>query len=176
MAQKGREIYSASFNIPSSSVIPEVLYKQILSVMPLVCVDLVIRNDKGQYLLVRRKNEPLKGEWWVVGGRILHGEAVREACVRKTLEEVGLAIVNLHFLGFYEDLFDRNAFQVPEQYHTLSLVFETCVSTEQVIELDLHHSDWEWFDSLPDRFTFSSPNDVEPAIASRPVVLTAAIR
>ena len=42
-------------------MIPEDLYKQILSVMPIICVDVVIRNDKGQYLLVQRKNEPLKG-------------------------------------------------------------------------------------------------------------------
>ena len=74
--------------------------------------------------MARRKNEPLKGEWWVVGGRILHGEAVREACVRKTLEEVGLEIDEMRFLGFYEDVFDKNSFQVPDPYHTLSLVFE----------------------------------------------------
>lgn len=147
-------------------MIPEALYKQILSVMPVICVDVVIRNDKGQYLLVRRENEPLKGEWWVVGGRMLHGEAARHACVRKTLDEVGLAITDLHFLGFYEDVFDKNSFQVPGPYHTLSLVFETCVTEVQSIQLNSQHSDWNWFDKLPDRFIITSPRDVVANIAS----------
>lgn len=148
-------------------MIPEDLYKRILSVMPIICVDVVIQNGKGKYLLVQRKNEPLKGEWWVIGGRILHGESVRDACVRKTREEVGLAIADLRLLGLYEDLFDKNSFQVPEPYHTLSLVFETRVTMVQDIQLDSHHSAWNWFDRLPDRFAYSSTGNGLPELASR---------
>lgn len=147
-------------------MIPDGLYKQILSVLPVVCVDIVIRNESGQYLLARRKNEPLKGEWWVVGGRILHGEAVREACVRKTLEEVGLEIDEMRFLGFYEDVFDKNSFQVPDPYHTLSLVFEANVTVAQTIQLDSQHSEWNWFDELPQRFTFSGESEIQSDIDS----------
>lgn len=147
-------------------MIPEALYKQILPVMPITCVDVVIRNDKAQYLLARRKNEPLKGEWWVIGGRILHGEAVHHACVRKVLEEAGLTISDLKFLGFYEDIFNKNSFQLPGPYHTLSLVFETYLKNTQNIQLDSQHSDWGWFDKLPDRFVFSSPCDTLSATTS----------
>lgn len=141
-------------------MIHEGLYRQILSVMPIVCIDIVIRNETGQYLLARRKNEPLKGEWWVVGGRILHGESVRKACTRKAREEVGLDITKLRFLGFYEDVFDKNSFQVPDPYHTLSVVFEAYVATEQYIQLDSQHSEWNWFDELPARFVFAVATEV----------------
>ena len=64
-------------------MIPKEFYKEILKVIPIVCVDIVICNSKGLYLLVKRKNEPLKGWWWVVGGRVLHGETAKEAAARK---------------------------------------------------------------------------------------------
>lgn len=137
-------------------MIPDHLYREIISVIPIVCVDVVIRNEAGKVLLLRRKNEPLKDQWWVVGGRIHAGEPARQACVRKTFEESGLAIEELEFLGFYEDVFDKNSFDEAKPYHTLSLVFETRVTKKQAIHLDAQHTEWAWFDSLPDRFTIST--------------------
>ena len=142
-------------------MITESLYREIFSVLPIICVDVVIRNKSGKVLLARRKNEPIKGHWWVVGGRILSGESAHQACIRKTLEETGLKINELRFLGFYEDVYEKNAFDVPEPYHTLSLAFETQLSSEQseeTIRLDSQHSDWGWFDKLPERFIISSQN------------------
>tara|TARA_B110000503_G_scaffold140268_1_gene230663 strand:- start:903 stop:1352 length:450 start_codon:yes stop_codon:yes gene_type:complete len=142
-------------------MIPEKFYRDVISVLPIICVDVVIRNESGKVLLARRKNEPIKGHWWVVGGRILSEESARQACIRKTLEETGLKINELKFLGFYEDVFDKNAFNVAKPYHTLSLVFETQMPVEQVeqtIHLDSQHSEWGWFDELPDRFIISTQN------------------
>jgi ADP-ribose pyrophosphatase YjhB (NUDIX family) len=91
----------------------------------------------------------------------LSGESARQACIRKTLEETGLRVNELKFLGFYEDVFDKNAFDIPKPYHTLSLVFETQMpvkQVEQTIHLDSQHSEWAWFDELPDRFIISTQN------------------
>jgi len=142
-------------------MIPENLYREIISELPIICVDVVIRNESGRVLLARRKNEPIKGHWWVVGGRIISGESAHQACIRKTFEETGLKIDELRFLGFYEDVFEKNAFNVPKPYHTLSLAFETQMSIEQVekaIHLDSQHTEWGWFDKLPDRFIISPQN------------------
>ena len=141
-------------------MIPDHLYREIISVIPIVCVDIVIRNEAGKVLLVLRQNEPLKDQWWLVGGRMQSGESARQACIRKTFEETALKIDELQFLGFYEDVFDKNSLNVAKPYHTLSLVFETRVSTKQVIQLDAQHSDWAWFDALPDRFIISSQNSL----------------
>lgn len=141
-------------------MIPGHLYREIISVIPIVCVDIVIRNEAGNFLLARRKNEPLKDQWWVVGGRIQSGESARQACIRKAFEEAGLKIDELQFLGFYEDVFNKNSFDVAKPYHTLSLVFETRVTTKQAVHLDAQHSEWAWFDALPDRFTISTQNSL----------------
>jgi colanic acid biosynthesis protein WcaH len=139
-------------------MIPDHLYREIISLIPIICVDIVIRNESEKFLLARRKNQPLKGQWWVVGGRIQSGESARQGCIRKTFEEVGLEIDELQFLGFYEDVFDKNSFDEAKPYHTLSLVFETRVTDKQIIQLDAQHSEWAWFDSLPDRFIISPQN------------------
>lgn len=52
-----------------SDFIPDKLYNQIMKLMPIVSIEAVIMIDEG-LLLLRRKNEPAKGEWWFPGGRI----------------------------------------------------------------------------------------------------------
>lgn len=139
-------------------MIPENLYRQIISVLPIACVDIIICNETGKYLLARRKNEPLKGQWWPIGGRILVKESARKACIRKVLEETGVEICDVQYVGFYEDVFDKNSFEVSNLYHTISLVFQTKILAEQSILLDSQHSEWSWFDKLPDRFSISTQN------------------
>ena len=71
-------------------MIPAEQYKEIIKVLPILCVDIVIKNNRGEYLLVKRAHEPLKGRWWVVGGRVHKGESIEQAnqilpdCVSQT--------------------------------------------------------------------------------------------
>ncbi len=60
----------------------------------------VVRN--GQVLLVRRGQEPLKGEWSVPGGMVSVGERLEEAVRRELMEETGLVIEPLSVLGVFD--------------------------------------------------------------------------
>ena len=133
-------------------IIPADQYKKIIKSLPIVCVDIVIQNEKGQILLIKRNTEPLKGEWWVNGGRILKGESVIEAAKRKAFEEIGLTISNLEFIGIYEDQFEQNAFNVNCQYHTISLVYKTIIKDINMIKLNKYSKGWKWSKFLPTRF------------------------
>ena len=53
----------------------------------------------GKILLIRRANEPYKGEITVPGGRKKRGESLKEACVREMLEETGYILKNPEFAG-----------------------------------------------------------------------------
>jgi len=132
-------------------MIPEALYREILRNVPIVCVDVVARRPDGRILLVRRKNAPLKGAWWVIGGRIQLGEKAADAAVRKLYEEAQLKpLTPPQFLGVYEDTFECNSFeQVP--YQTFSLVYEVAVD-DVPISLDAQSDDYTWVTELPQRF------------------------
>jgi len=53
----------------------------------------------GKILLIRRANEPYKGEITVPGGRKRSGESLKEACSREMLEETGYVLKNVEFVG-----------------------------------------------------------------------------
>ena len=59
---------------------------------PIVGVGAVV-IDGGRVLLVRRGQEPLKGEWSLPGGALELGETLQQGVVREVLEETGLTVV-----------------------------------------------------------------------------------
>jgi hypothetical protein len=82
-------------------------YKRVLSALLIVCVDCLVLNDKGEFLLVKGKNEPLKGEYWIPGGRIYKNERLVDAVHRKMREEIGVEVEIVRKLGFFEEFFDK---------------------------------------------------------------------
>ena len=65
--------------------IKEDLYKDIIKSVPILCVDILINLD-DKYLLIKRNDNPLKGEWWVPGGRVLLGEDCISAAKESSLK------------------------------------------------------------------------------------------
>jgi 8-oxo-dGTP diphosphatase len=58
---------------------------------PIVGVGAVV-IDGTRVLLVRRANEPLKGEWSLPGGALEVGETLQQGVVREVLEETGVTV------------------------------------------------------------------------------------
>ncbi len=129
-------------------------YKKVISTMPILCTDVIIKNIQNKYLLVKRNNEPLKSLYWVPGGRILHFETIDNALNRILNKEVNINSLNLEkkFIGVYQDFFNENSFESNTKYHTLSIVFEIYISEKIDILLDSQSEDYIWSDTLPNRF------------------------
>lgn len=133
-------------------MIPTERYKQIIEVLPILCVDIVLRNHNNEYLLIRRSNEPLKGQWWVIGGRVLKGETLAQAALRKAREELGVHIDHLSLIGCYEDTNETSPFEMPIPQHSVSVVFSAVIGQNQQIKLDEQSSDWKYAKELQDHF------------------------
>jgi colanic acid biosynthesis protein WcaH len=130
--------------------LPIEFYKKIVDVLPILCVDAVI-VDKSKFLLIKRKQKPRKGKWWVPGGRVLKGETAEVALKRKVREEIGINVKVLMPLGYYEEHFKENEFGLKSGIHTLSIVFlATPLSLD--IKLNNESSAWRFSKNLPKSF------------------------
>jgi ADP-ribose pyrophosphatase YjhB (NUDIX family) len=69
---------------------------------PIVGVGAVIVKD-GDVVLIRRRFEPLKGQWSLPGGTLELGETLEAAVAREMLEETGLVVE----VGPVIEVFDR---------------------------------------------------------------------
>ena len=70
---------------------------------PLLTVDCVVFNRRGEVLLIERKNQPFKGRFALPGGFVDVGETVEEACRRELMEETGVTAGRLALVGVYSD-------------------------------------------------------------------------
>lgn len=141
-------------------MIPVDQYKQIVEVLPILCVDIIVTNTCGEYLLVKRANEPLKGQWWVIGGRVYKGETLEQAAIRKVKEEVSLDLDRVNAIGYYEDVFFKNSLGVADGLQTVSIVFRGIVDGRQAVKLDSQSTDWKYSKALPENFIVISLNGV----------------
>ena len=104
--------------------------------------------------MIKRREEPCKGVYWPIGGRIHKGETAEAAARRKILEETGIAFTGkLIPMGYYEDHYTENAFSRNTSYNTLSIVFAGDLEGLPNIILDKTSDDFGLFDELPKRFS-----------------------
>jgi ADP-ribose pyrophosphatase YjhB (NUDIX family) len=134
----------------AKNLIPAKLYKKIVELVPILCVDVILKyHDK--YALVKRSTEPLKGKWWLVGGRAFKGESTLRAAKRKVREETGLVAVDFEVVGVYEDHYKKSAWGVPAS--SVSVVYSAIVRmSESAIKLDKTITDIKMSKKLPNRF------------------------
>lgn len=124
-------------------------YKKVMQNMPVLTVDGIIIYN-GRYLLIKRENEPLKGKYWTPGGRVYKGEKITDALKRKIKEETGLDIKIISLMGFYEDFYKKNEFNI-DFVHTVSFVYSAIANTDKVI-LDNQSNGYKWAKRLPKDF------------------------
>lgn len=124
--------------------------------MPILCVDGIIESD-NLFLLVKRENNPLKGIYWLPGGRVYKNETLAEAFIRKMKEEVGLDVGITGVAGYYEDFYKENELGI-DGVHTMSIVF-TAKPLSRAIKLDSQSSDYGWFPELPAQLNIKNTNN-----------------
>ncbi len=129
-----------------------------------VTVDLALFDwsDDVRLLLIRRGHEPFQDCWALPGGFVDMDERVETAAKRELLEETGVELETLHFLGYF-DAVDRDP-----RGRTLSFAFWGVVSAADVEVVsgdDAAESRWHPVDELPE-LAFDHAEIVARAVAS----------
>jgi colanic acid biosynthesis protein WcaH len=132
--------------------IDEKEYKFIVENMPICCVDLVLETDDNKILFVKRKNPPAKNQWWFPGGRILKGETIQQASIRKAKEELGLSVKFERIIGVYEKFFDDAPFGIENGTHGIILAVAVKPVAELNITLDSDHSEFKFLSACEPDF------------------------
>jgi colanic acid biosynthesis protein WcaH len=120
----------------------------IIQHTPLVSIDLIIYNPKGEVLLGLRRNRPARGTWFVPGGRIRKDERISLALLRIAKTEVGLELEprSAHLLGVYEHMYEDNfSGKAGVSTHYVVLGFEIHLDAPFDPQGDDQHSRMQWW-------------------------------
>lgn len=129
--------------------IPEETFATCLEHVPQPCVDLVVEREGG-VVLVRRQNEPARGEWFWPGGRLYKGEPLDDAAARVAREELGLEVRVNERLGVSEHFWETTSVAGLDARHTVPVVYRVePASADQPIALDGQHDEY-WVLREPD--------------------------
>ncbi|OQY25295.1 MAG: DNA mismatch repair protein MutT [Desulfobacteraceae bacterium 4572_35.2] len=106
-----------------------------------------IIDSQQRILLTKRSIPPFLGQWVMPGGKIDHGEAIKQALCREVEEEVGLTVSIDTLVDVYEHLAigDHNDHYIILYYRATPLTFEL-----QTNPAELSKAVWFAAGQLPD--------------------------
>ena len=123
-------------------------FKTITKNTPLISIDLCLVHS-GKILLGKRNNEPLKGEWFTPGGRVLKNESWKDCLVRVGKTELGLEIYDLDqfiLMGIWDHFYSNSIFGDDITTHYVNLPHYIFLKEMPALKVDSQHDRIEWFD------------------------------
>jgi len=84
--------YETGTYTPRRTFLPDEEYGRALDTLVKGCVDVMLRDAKGDILLGLRAHEPAKDNWWYVGGRMQCGETIHQTAVRHVKRDIGIEL------------------------------------------------------------------------------------
>ncbi|WP_226672339.1 NUDIX hydrolase [Rossellomorea aquimaris] len=115
-----------------------------MSEVPIRCTGIAVvllKKVENQYsvLLVKRAKSVLKDVWCYIGGGIEEGEKAWEAAYREVEEETGITNLSL----YSANTFDR-IYSMEENYIYIAPVFVGFLASDQEVNLNEEHSEYQW--------------------------------
>jgi ADP-ribose pyrophosphatase YjhB (NUDIX family) len=139
--------------------LPKDVYGTLVRDAVVCCVDcLIVRinNESGkkECLLVERSTEPVKGVWWLPGGRLLKGETFFAAARRKAQQETGLTDVKpIQVLGVWNTFFPTSHWDTKTEKGTQTvnpIVLVELNAPGADVKLDETSEQWRWIGLDPE--------------------------
>lgn len=130
-----------------SGFLPRDDFLRVVRDAPLVSLDLLVRNPRGEILLGWRRNRPAADCWFVPGGVVHKGERLAQAFNRIAQAELGAVheIGDARFLGVFEHLYDDNFAGAPDiSTHYVVLAWELWLDADCALLPREQHVKYRW--------------------------------
>lgn len=132
---------------PAPGLLAQDDFRRAVDMLPLVSIDLLLRDAEGRYLTGLRSNPPAQGAWFVPGGRIRKNETLARALQRIAREELGVTLPPHAWRprGVYEHFYDTNfAGESGRSTHYVVLAYEADLTLD-IASLPLgQHRRYRW--------------------------------
>ncbi|RLJ20359.1 GDP-mannose mannosyl hydrolase [bacterium endosymbiont of Escarpia laminata] len=127
--------------------LPGDVFQTVVASTPLVSIDLVVENGRGEILLGLRNNRPAQGCWFVPGGRILKNEGLDAAFTRLARDELGVVTRRSFacFLGVYEHFYSDSVFGETPETHYVVLGYHLRQDLDLSRLPSSQHRDYRWW-------------------------------
>ena len=120
-------------------------FKMVYELIPRVCVDVVIHNKHGEFVLIKRNIEPDFGKWHLPGGSVFFGETLVQAAIRKAKEETNVD-VSIYEVPFYREFIGD--YQIKGYEHIIDF-FTSGMYLKGKLKPDKNASDIKFFTKIP---------------------------
>jgi colanic acid biosynthesis protein WcaH len=127
-------------------VLDAATFKMVVESTPLVSIDLCLVCE-GQLLMGLRQNEPLKGQWFTPGGRLLKNEKWQDGLARIAKAELGLTVASDDFelMGVWDHFHKNSAIDESVSTHYVNLPHVCYLDSWPELLLDPQHESFQWF-------------------------------
>jgi len=125
------------------------LYKNIG--IHIICSIFTVDKGVVKVLLIKRKNNPFKDKWALVGGALYNNETIEEGIKREIYEKTGLKNINLYFSNI-ESSIDRSPLK-----RMIAINYIGVIDKESSILKDTEktqNADWFSIDKVPTELAY----------------------
>ena len=123
-------------------------FRTVVENSPLVSIDICLVYD-SKMLLGKRNNEPLRGQWFTPGGRILKNECWQDCLRRLAQTELGLCVTDTNeftLMGIWDHFYPNGAVGDAISTHYVNLPHYCFLKEQPKILADEQHDNLSWFD------------------------------
>ena len=121
-------------------------WKFCVNRLPIIAIDLIIKNKYSEILMGRRLNNPAKDSFFVPGGRILKNEKIEDAIERISNDEISKTykIKDASFINYFEHFYPNSIWEDKNiSTHYIVLAFSIRTKIDE-FNLKNQHSEFKW--------------------------------
>lgn len=147
--------------------LPAEEYGRALARFRVATVEVAVIRPDGQLLLMKRKQDPGRGQWWVCGTKLISAESLFQGASRLLQDELNLnidqeRITDLNLSQFIDWPPSQTTPFGEHDQHNIALIKITPKEAEKIQLREHEHSDFQWIP--PSEIVQNKENFLEPLV------------